>query len=201
MWRYGLLWTLVLLTSVVLQIVSDAFYKTWDRNLKWLLLKKVGYIQCVVSKHIFWKVKWKENVAQVTEIIIIVNKRLKEFHFLNWIDLGWWSWISQQCCFLLATLNVDAWWMTWTGLLRVSEIFFLLNCISLKCQWTSVYVSSTKLCWPPFCVVLTDGLQVLVMAALSSVRLLRHLQFIVRRAQRLVLLGTQHALWLLVNLW
>ncbi|MEQ2209052.1 hypothetical protein XENOCAPTIV_023233, partial [Xenoophorus captivus] len=45
------------------------------------------------------------------------------------------------------------------------------------------------------------GLQVLVMAALSSVRLLRVLQFIVRGTQRLVLLGTQHALWLLVNLW
>ena len=47
----------------------------------------------------------------------------------------------------------------------------------------------------------TDGLQVLIVAALPSVWLLRRLQFIVCRAQRLVLMGTQHALWLLVNLW
>ena len=45
-----------------------------------------------------------------------------------------------------------------------------------------------------------DGLQVSLLAAVPSVRLLRHLQPAVRGAQGLVLLGSQHALRLLVNL-
>lgn len=75
---------------------------------------------------------------------------------------------------------------------------------------TKVYddVSETDVnlcCWRrpvlTFCLLpLADGLQVPVMAALPFVRLLRRLQFVVRGAQRLVLMDTQHALRLLANL-